>query len=76
MTGLTAQRFGLADRRLVAPVMAADLGIFDADRVLDQLGCDEPRTARARHRSGHRQWSGRMAPRRGRALAGRLPPRA
>jgi N-acyl-D-amino-acid deacylase len=76
MTGLTARRFGLADRGLVAPGMAADLCIFDADRVLDQASYDEPERP-----SVGIDWvvvNGQVAWRHGEAaaLAGRLVPRA
>jgi N-acyl-D-amino-acid deacylase len=76
MTGLTARRFGLADRGQVAPGMAADLCIFDADRVLDQASYDEPERP-----SVGIDWvivNGQVAWRHGEAaaLAGRLLPRA
>ena len=45
MTGLTAGRFGLTDRGVLEPGRAADITIFDADRVLDQASFDEPATA-------------------------------
>ena len=41
MTSVAAQRFGLADRGLVRPGMAADLVLFDAD-VADQATFAEP----------------------------------
>lgn len=42
MTGLTAARFGLADRGLVAAGMAADVTVFDAASVIDRATFDEP----------------------------------
>ncbi|WP_425259249.1 N-acyl-D-amino-acid deacylase family protein [Rubrivivax sp. RP6-9] len=36
MSGLTAARWGLADRGVVAPGAAADLVLFDADRIADR----------------------------------------
>ena len=42
MTGLTARRFGLAGRGLVAPGAWADLTLFDADLVLDRARFDDP----------------------------------
>ena len=36
MTGRTARRFGLVDRGLVKPGLAADLVVFDPDTVIDQ----------------------------------------
>ncbi len=75
MTGLTAQRFGLADRGLIAPSMAADLCIFDADTVIDKANFDEPAQA-----SVGMTWvvvNGQVAWREGEsgAQAGRLLPR-
>ncbi len=43
MTGLSAKTFGLHDRGLVAPSMAADLTVFDASTVLDTATYAEPR---------------------------------
>jgi N-acyl-D-aspartate/D-glutamate deacylase len=76
MTGLSARRFGLADRGLVAPGMAADLCIFDADRVLDQASYDEPE--RPSVGIDCVVVNGQVAWRHGEAaaLAGRLLPRA
>jgi N-acyl-D-amino-acid deacylase len=42
MTSFPAQKFGLLDRGLVRPGMAADLVVFDAATVLDQATPEEP----------------------------------
>jgi N-acyl-D-amino-acid deacylase len=42
MTGLPAQRFGLADRGLVREGQAADLVLFDPDRIADRASYDDP----------------------------------
>jgi N-acyl-D-amino-acid deacylase len=42
MTGLTARRFGLADRGLIAPGLAADITVFDAVEVIDRATFDDP----------------------------------
>jgi len=42
MTGLTADRFGLADRGYVRAGLAADLVLFDPDRIVDRAGYDDP----------------------------------
>jgi N-acyl-D-amino-acid deacylase len=42
MTGLTARRFGLAQRGLVAPGAFADLTLFDPERVQDRARFDDP----------------------------------
>jgi len=42
MTGLSARRFGLAGRGLVAPGFHADLVTFDPERVLDRASYEEP----------------------------------
>jgi N-acyl-D-amino-acid deacylase len=42
MTGLTAQRFGLKDRGLLRAGAAADLVLFDADRLTDQADYGDP----------------------------------
>ncbi len=42
MTGRTAQRFGLIDRGLVKPGVAADLVVFDPDTVIDQAEYGDP----------------------------------
>ena len=41
MTSVAAQRFGLTDRGLVRPGMAADLVLFD-DRIEDRATFDSP----------------------------------
>lgn len=45
MTGLGASRFGLRDRGLVREGFAADLVLFDAERVRDVADFQEPRRA-------------------------------
>jgi N-acyl-D-amino-acid deacylase len=47
MTGLTAGNFGLADRGRIAEGAAADLVVFDADRVIDTASYEEPQRAAA-----------------------------
>jgi N-acyl-D-amino-acid deacylase len=47
MTGLTARNFGLADRGRIAEGAAADLVLFDADRVIDTASYDDPKRAAA-----------------------------
>ena len=42
MTGLTASVFGLKDRGLIKPGHAADLVLFDPDRILDVADFDDP----------------------------------
>ncbi|MBN3726010.1 N-acyl-D-amino-acid deacylase family protein, partial [Burkholderia sp. Ac-20379] len=42
MTGLSARRFGLTGRGTVVPGHAADLVIFDADRVIDRATFAQP----------------------------------
>lgn len=42
MTGLTAQRFGLRDRGLLRAGWAADLVLFDAERLADRADYGEP----------------------------------
>ncbi len=76
MTGLTAQRFGLADRGVIAPGKAADLVVFDADQVADRATFEEPNQD-----SAGIDWvvvNGQVAWRQGEpgALAGRLLPRS
>ena len=44
MTGLTARRFGLAGRGLLRAGLAADLTLFDPDRVIDGARFDAPTT--------------------------------
>lgn len=75
MTGLTAQRFGLTDRGVIAPGKAADLVVFDADQVADRATFEEPNQD-----SAGIDWvvvNGQVAWRQGEpgALAGRLLPR-
>jgi len=43
MTSLPAQRMGLFDRGLLRPGMAADLVVFDADRVIDRADWEHPK---------------------------------
>lgn len=45
MTGLTARRFGLAGRGVVAPGAFADLVLFDAEQVQDRARFDDPQAA-------------------------------
>jgi N-acyl-D-amino-acid deacylase len=45
MTSMPAQKFGLWDRGLVRPGLAADLVVFDAQTVLDLATHDEPEQA-------------------------------
>ena len=42
MTGMPAQRFGLAGRGMIRPGYAADLVLFDADEVMDTATFAEP----------------------------------
>src|SRR2546430_13300338 len=42
MTSLAAQRVGLGDRGLLAPGMAADITIFDANTVADRATFERP----------------------------------
>ncbi|WP_343528428.1 D-aminoacylase [Sphingomonas sp.] len=42
MTGLTADRLGLADRGYIRPGMAADLVLFNPERIADQASYDDP----------------------------------
>jgi N-acyl-D-amino-acid deacylase len=72
MTGLTAQRFGLSDRGVIAPGKAADLVVFDAEAVADRATFDDPNQD-----SAGIDWvvvNGQIAWRQGEpgALAGRL----
>lgn len=72
MTGMPARRFGLADRGLIAPGMAADITVFDADAVIDTATFEAPQQAAAGI-----DWvvvNGEVAWRQGQAgaLAGRL----
>ena len=76
MTGMPARRFGLADRGVIAPGMAADITVFDADAVIDTATFDAPEQAAAGI-----DWvvvNGEVAWRRGQAgaRAGRLLPKA
>ena len=43
MTGLTAEVFGLSDRGRIAPGCAADLVVFDPDRIRDTATYDDPK---------------------------------
>ena len=45
MTGLTAERFGLADRGLLRTGMAADITVFDPATVIDRASYEEPEAA-------------------------------
>ena len=47
MTGLPARNFGLAERGSLLPGQAADIVIFDADRVADTATYDQPARAAA-----------------------------
>ena len=72
MTGLTAQRFGLADRGVISPGKAADLVVFDAEQVADRATFEDPNQD-----SAGIDWvvvNGQVAWRQGEAgaLAGRL----
>ena len=42
MTGLAAEHMGLRDRGVIAEGAAADLVLFDADRVADRATPDDP----------------------------------
>ena len=43
MTGLAAEVFGLSDRGKIAPGFAADLVIFDQDRIIDRATYSDPK---------------------------------
>ena len=47
MTGLTAGRFGLAERGLLLPGYRADVTVFDPDRVIDTATFERPTTPAA-----------------------------
>lgn len=42
MTGLTADRLGLTDRGYIRPGLAADLVLFDPERIADRASYDDP----------------------------------
>lgn len=42
MTGLTADRLGLVDRGYIRPGLAADLVLFDPERIADRASYDDP----------------------------------
>lgn len=44
MTGLSARRFGLADRGMIAPGYAADIVVFDEAHVADRASFEHPTT--------------------------------
>ncbi len=45
MTGMPADRYRLADRGIVSPGFAADIAVFDAERIRDRATFDNPRAA-------------------------------